>query len=251
MLMIQEIHDYLKSAEPDYYSGLALFCKYSRNEWLKNWLSRKQDRPKLMYELEKLSQSSLPVNPQEMADVSRYAQKPVSAPEKNEPEELVQIRRKKPEPRFRTFDDRRTRRSDLPAELQAVYDSISEDYKLRRGLHEKMKAAVTNNDRASFRARVIETDDRIKANWLRIDAFLAKKADNKVSEDSFQESTYRAYISKALKRPVNSQAQVATCRARIKALIAHGCTISDDTFANLKTKGIYDKDLELDGISPD
>ncbi len=238
--MIPEILDYLKSAEPDYYAGLALFCKYSRNEWVKNWLSRKQDRPKLMYELEKLAGTPMPVNPNVQADVARYAQQPVTpaAPAKAEPEPDPKEREQKPS--FRTFDDRRTRRSDLPEELQAVYDTISEDYKLRRGLHEKMKAAGTNNDRASFRARILETDSRIKAGWARIDAYLTKEAEEKVTGDSFQESTCRAYISKALKRPVNSPAQVATCKARVKALLAHGCTISQETLSNLQKRGLYE-----------
>lgn len=238
--MIPEILDYLKSAEPDYYAGLALFCKYSRNEWVKNWLSRKQDRPKLMYELEKLAGTPMPVNPNVQADVARYAQQPVTpaAPAKAEPEPDPKEREQKPS--FRTFDDRRTRRSDLPEELQAVYDTISEDYKLRRGLHEKMKAAGTNNDRASFRARILETDSRIKAGWARIDAYLTKEAEEKVTGDSFQESTCRAYISKALKRPVNSPVQVATCKARVKALLAHGCTISQETLSNLQKRGLYE-----------
>lgn len=244
--MIQEISDYLKSAEPDYYVGLALFCKYSRNDWLKNWLSRREDRPKLVYELQKLSEAAPSKNPNVQADVARYAQKPAPAPEPEPVPEPVQEQKKVQV--FRTFDDRRTRRSDLPEELQAVYDSISEDYKLRRGLHEKMKSAGTNNDRASFRARLLETDARIKAGWAKIDAFLTREAEEKVSGDSFQESTCRAYISKALKRPVNSPAQVATCKARVKALLSHGCTISQETLSNLQKKGLYEKDLELDGV---
>lgn len=245
--MIREISDYLKSAEPDYYVGLALFCKYSRNDWLKNWLSRREDRPKLTYELQKLSDAAPDENPHVQADVARYAQKPAPAPSPDpEPEQPVQEQKRVLV--FRTFDDRRTRRSDLPEELQAVYDSISEDYKLRRGLHEKMKSAGTNNDRASFRARLLETDARIKAGWARIDAFLTREAEEKVSGDSFQESTCRAYISKALKRPVNSPAQVATCKARVKALLSHGCTISQETLSNLQKKGLYEKDLELDGV---
>ena len=244
--MIPEISTYLKSAEPDYYVGLALFCKYSRNDWLKNWLSRRVDRPKLIYELQKLSDAAPAENPNVQADVARYAQKPAPAPEPEPVPEPVQEQKKVQV--FRTFDDRRTRRSDLPEELQAVYDSISEDYKLRRGLHEKMKSAGTNNDRASFRARLLETDARIKAGWAKIDSFLTREAEEKVSGDSFQESTCRAYISKALKRPVNSPAQVATCKARVKALLSHGCTISQETLDNLQKKGLYEKDLELDDI---
>jgi len=250
--MNPEIRAYLQSAGPDYYVGLALFCKYSRNDWLKNWLSRKQDFPKLLYELEKLANSPQLSNPNEQADVARYAQKPAApAPEPEEKEPVPAPRPVKATPVFRTFDDRRTRRSDLPQNLQTIFDSISEDYKLRRGLHEKMKAASSNHDRASFRARVLETDSRIKAGWARIDSYLEREAEEKAKADTFQESTCRAYISKALKRPVNSPAQVATCRARVKALLAHGCTISPETIELLKTKGLYEKDLELDDIPPE
>ena len=236
--MNQEILQYLQGAEPDFNAGFALFCKYSRNQSLMNWISRRQDMPKLLYELEKLSKIEPAENPIQETHLARWAkaEKPAEAPSSSEiPQEPVAPIS------FKTFDDRRTRRSDLPEELQKVYDGISEDYKLRRGLHEKMKMAQTNDDRASLRARIIETDNRIRGSFKEIDSYLAKKAkeQEKAKADSdFKESTARSYISKALKKDSLSAAQKATIKERYNALLAHGCAVTEELTDKLKTLGL-------------
>lgn len=235
--MNQEIIDYLQSAEPAFDAGFALFCKYSRNEPLMSWISRRRDREKLMYELEKLSQLEPVVNPVQATHLARWSrpeQTASSAPSSKVQAPAVPVT-------FKTYDERRTRRADLPPELQKVYDGISEDYKLRRGLHEKMKMATTNEDRASFRARVLETDGRIRGGFREIDTYLARKAQEqeKAKADSdFKESTARSYISKALKKETLSAAQKATIRERYNALISHGCTVTEELTAKLKNLGL-------------
>ena len=236
--MNQEILDYLQSAEPAFDAGFALFCKYSRNEPLMSWISRRRDREKLLYELEKLSQLDPVVNPVRETHLARW-----SRPEQTvSPASSSEIQAAPSVPvTFKTYDERRTRRADLPADLQKVYDGISEDYKLRRGLHEKMKMATTNEDRASFRARVIETDGRIRGGFKEIDTYLARKAQEQEkakAESDFKESTARSYISKALKKETLSAAQKATIRERYNALISHGCTVTEELTAKLKNLGL-------------
>jgi len=230
--MNQEILAYLNSAEPDFSAGFALFCRYSRNEALKNWISRKLDMPKLLYELEKLSRTTVSINPMESLDVARYAQsRPSPEPPAQDPVSVPVI---EPSISFKTFDERKTRRADLPAELQAVYDECASDFKLRRGLHEKMKMATTNADRAIYRQRVIETDARIRAGFAEIDDYLTRQAEEKAKADDFKESTARSYVSRALKKAKLTGAQKATLKARVQALQAHGCTLDAKTISKLQ-----------------
>ena len=205
---------------------------------MKSWISRRHDMPKLLYELEKLSKVAPSVQSNESTSLARYAVKPAqeAEPAKEEKQEQQPVSVQQ-QVIWRTYDERRTRRADLPPELQQLYDTISEDYKLRRGLHEKMKMAQSNKDRAHYRALVLETDGRIRGKYAQIDGFLERQAEEQ-AKDGFNESTCRAYISKALKREQNSSLQVATCKARVKALLDHGCTINPETLANLKTKGL-------------
>ena len=234
--MNQEILEYLNSAEPDFSAGFALFCRYSRNDALKNWISRKLDMPKLLYELEKLSRTTVSINPKESLDVARYAQsRPSPEPPAQDPVSVPVI---EPSISFKTFDERKTRRADLPAELQAVYDECASDFKLRRGLHEKMKMATTNADRAIYRQRVIETDARIRAGFAEIDDYLTRQSEEKAKADDFKESTARSYVSRTLKKAKLTGAQKATLKARVQALQAHGCVIGPDTMNQLKKIGV-------------
>ena len=233
--MNQEILEYLNSAEPDFSAGFALFCRYSRNEALKNWISRKLDMPKLLYELEKLSRTTVSINPRESLDLARYAQsRPSPEPSVPAAQEPVRVPVIEPSISFKTFDERKTRRADLPAELQAVYDECASDFKLRRGLHEKMKMATTNADRAIYRQRVIETDARIRAGFAEIDDYLTRQAEEKAKADDFKESTARSYVSRALKKAKLTGAQKATLKARVQALQAHGCTLDAKTISKLQ-----------------
>ena len=233
--MNPEIISYLKGAEPDFGQGFALFCKYSRNEAAMSWIGRRHDIPKLLYELQKLSKEVPRLNPVSAANEARFNRIQVSEV-KMEPEAKA-TQQEPMKAVIRTYDDRRTRRSDLPPELQAVFDRNAEDYKLRRGFHEKMKLATTDKDRAEFRARIMDTDARIRAGWKEIDSFFESQAREK-SELAFNESTCRSFISKALKREHNSTKQIATCRARVKALQEHGCIISDEILKQLDQKGL-------------
>lgn len=235
--MILDIVSYLGSADPDFDAGFALFCKYSRNRTAMDWISRRRDKAKLLYELGKLAGSTAPANPSASSDQAVFsaavAYQP--APEKKAGKEPLPADVIKAN--IRTFDDRRTRRSELPPELQEVYDRNAEDYKLRRGFHEKMKMARTDADRAVFRQKVLETDARIQAGWKLIDDFFTRSAVAAVTE-SFNESTCRSYISKALHREKNSPKQVATCKARVAALLDHDCHLDEGTLEQLQKKGL-------------
>ena len=240
--MITEIQTYLNKANPEFEAGFALFCKYSPNRILIESIGRRRDRDMLLYELQKLSDAGFVAHNSNAAVMQIQAAPvitPVTTPshtvthtvitEDNALEKAIT---------FRTYDDRRTRRSDLPPELQTEFDANAADYSVRRALHEKMKLATTDKDRSQLRARILETQDRINGRWKKIDSFQAKAAEE-ARAAAFNEKSARAYISKALKEKTITDARAAGVRARVKALLAHGCNISDETVKQLKSRKLF------------
>ena len=209
--MNEEIREYLNKPNPDFDAGFSLFCRYSRNQSMMSWIGRKKDMERLLYELAKLEKQNLPVNPQASVMNTRY----------NTPGNVrlgVPVTGPGPQISFKTFDERRTRRADLSEEMQKVYDDITEEYKLRRGYHEKLKMAKTDADRASLRERLLISQHKIEQGWKQIDAWLLEQEKNK-SEKSFNVSSYRAYITKMLKKADSlTPLQRDTVRTRAKAL---------------------------------
>lgn len=232
--MVAEINAYLNGGNPEFNAGFSLFCKYSTNQSLMSWIGRKKDMEMLLYELKKLDRAgATPLNVNAAVHEIQYncfrdeLQKALPVPVPVEDSKIV----------FKTYDERRTRRADLPEDLQKVYDDITSDYKLNRGYHEKMKAATTDQDRAEFRQRIVETTERIQEGWTRIDTYL-QEAETKKVDDKFNESSCRSYISKALKSEKISDKVAAGVRIRVKALQEHGCVISNDTLETLKNKNL-------------
>ena len=230
--MNPEIDQYLQKEEKDFNEGFALFCRYSRNESLMSWIGRKRDEARLVYELGKLSRlGACTENPLADRHLSVYNKSAASANHGSKaPATASDII-------FRTYDERKTRRADLPERLQKVYDDIAGDYKLRRSYHEKMKTAMTDKDRAELRAKVLERQERIDSGWEEIDKWLLEKESGKV-EESFKESTCRSYISKMLRKKDLKPDQIEKIRIRAEAMQKHGCTLSDEIIDKLKTLGI-------------
>lgn len=179
----------------------------------------------LLYHLGKISQLPEPV--------SVAAPTIKKAVEKSTTHEVNKAPIKAAKHNFKTYDDRerRTNRSDLSVEMQRIYDAVVSEYPIRRGYHEKMKMASTDEDRAKFRAKLLESQQRIEDGWARIDAWLEANP-----KSDFKESTCRSYISRALRAAKVSDATKAGVKARVKLLQQHGCVISDKTMADLKAK---------------
>lgn len=239
--MIPEIQNFLTGEILDFNEGFALFCKYSRNESLISWIGRKKDMDRLIYNLKKLNAyPNLKPNPRTEDLIIKY-NKPVNTVVAAMPVTPSQpVDPNNPEGSnitFRTFDDRRTRRSDLPENLQKVYDDIAGDFKLRKAYHEKMKIATTDEDRATFRANILETEERIRKGWAVIDKFLLEKSQQQVTSE-FKETTVRSYISKKLKKENLTPEDIEQLRIRVKALQDHGCTIKDAVAEKLRALNI-------------
>ena len=231
--MLRDIADYLKGGSRDFDSGFALFCRYSKNKNLISWIGRKRDFAKLIYELEKLSRHYCESVPAPAATVpAPAATVPAPGPTVPAPAATVPA----PGPAFRTYDERKTNRGDLPGHLQKVYDDIADLSKLRRAWHEKMKFARTNIDRARCREKLLETHSQIVKGWQKIDGYLTGQI--QTQEEEFRESTCRAYISKMLRKETLSPEQLERLKKRTQALLSHGLAISESTRASLEKWGI-------------
>ena len=234
--MNQEIHQYLQQANPDFNAGFGLFCKYSPNRILIESIGRRRDMEMLLYELKKISDTGVIMsNTAAAAQMIQFTTPAAAEPDPEPAPEPASDAISEKMIRFRTVDDRRTRRSDLSPELQTEFDANAADYSVRRALHEKMKLATTDSDRAQLRARILETQERINARWKKIDDF-QEKAEEEKQAAAFNEKSARAYISKALKEKSLSDKKAAGVRARVKALLEHGCNISDETIRILQER---------------
>ena len=193
--MNEEIREYLSKPNPDFETGFSLFCRYSRNQSLMSWIGRKKDMARLLFELQKLEKLNLQVNPQAAILAARY----------NTPVSAIGQRVTGPGPQitFKTFDERRTRRKDL-------------------------------SDRASFRERLLISQNKIEEGWKQIDAWLLEQEKAK-SNKGFNASSYRSYITKMLKKGDGMSAlQRDTVRVRAKALIDAGEVLGDKILSLLK-----------------
>ena len=239
--MNQEIQKYLTGEILDFNEGFALFCKYSKNESLISWIGRKKDMERLIYNLKKLNGfPNLKANAKTEELIIKY-NRPVDAVVAAMPSAPIQQETSEPADTstitFRTFDDRKTRRSDLPEDLQKVYDDIAGDFKLRRAYHEKMKMATTDEDRAQLRAKILETEDRNRNGWATIDKFLLEQTQQTVTT-AFKETTVRSYISKKLKKENLTPEDIEQLKIRVKALLDHGCIIKDAVAEKLRALNI-------------
>lgn len=150
----QKLEAWLDSEEKDYIAGLALFLEYSRNRSLHAYLLRKQDAAKLEYEIRKLSGYNNLKSAGEIKQIllEKNANKQVEFTE-----------------RVKITEDGKIRFEDLPEILQGYYTQNTNEYKTMRSLHEKMKQATTDKERAGIYKGLVNLDDRILKRWKAID----------------------------------------------------------------------------------
>ena len=228
---MNEIKAYLEQESPDFTQGFALFCKYSRNQSLMAYIGRKQDMAMLVYNLQKLSEmGDITPNPNAEIHEVRFnkAQTQPEASAPAEPEKVLIV------------DERRVKREDLPEELKVVYDSIVNDYKLMRSIHEKIKNANSDTGRKEFRDQLTAIESQIKERWTQIDTQLGKTENESGSgsgEKVLNINTARAYISKMLKKDVLTDEQRSMVKQKVEELISAGAVLKEETLLKLKEKG--------------
>ena len=105
-----------------------------------------------------------------------------------------------------------------------------------------------NDERAQYRAEVLRLDGEIDNLWNLIDAEIErfkadaeradKKADSEPQKPSFDVSTYRAYISKAVRKKSLTDAQRVELQHRVDAMLKAEIEITQATLDKLKAIGI-------------
>lgn len=224
---MEEIRQWLDTANPDFNQGFALFCKYSRNQSLMSYIGRKGQMQMLVHELQKLAAlPKLSPNPFYKANITQFGVTiPVQSPVEKKVEKVVVI------------DERKVNREDFPEEMRIIYDKIVEDYKLQRSLHEKLKMANSDAGRAEFRKKIIDLNDQIKHGWAIIDGKIPSGDQQAQTGISSQVNSARAYISKMLKKDNLTEDQRKLIMEKMKIIFDAGATLKEETLSALKAKG--------------
>lgn len=145
-----------------------------------------------------------------------------------------------------------TRLEDMPNDLcRTLWQKRQDVYREMQQAHLKMRSVPEgeehNEERAHWRAEVIRLDGENDNYWKQIDAEIERfneeqeRADKKEDKDerpAFNVSTYRSYISKAVRKKQLSAAQLAELQHRVDAMVAAKMDIAPETIEKLKALGI-------------
>lgn len=147
-----------------------------------------------------------------------------------------------------------TRLEDMPNELcRTLWLKRQDAYREAQQAHLKMRnvpeGEAHNKERAKWRAEVLRLLDVVNDYWKQIDEEIAR-FNSQVPEPvegpaketpAFNVSTYRAYISKALRKKSLTPAQLAELQHRVDAMIQAGVEIEGETLEKLKAIGVSTK----------
>lgn len=145
-----------------------------------------------------------------------------------------------------------TRLDQMPNELTRTLWLKKQDlYRGMQQYHLKMRNVEPgeehDEERAQYREKVLELDAKIDSYWERIDAEIERLATGQEREDKkedkeehpdFNVSTYRSYISKAVRKKELSAAQLAELQHRVDAMVSAKMDIAPETIEKLKALGI-------------
>lgn len=225
---MEEIRQWMKEENPDFDQGFTLFCKYSRQESLIRFISRKRDMVALRYQLEKILKYNPKPNPFAKKNFARYLVAHTPAQQQSEEPKDV---------RLVVERELKVKLEDLPEDLQKVYLKILDDYKKQRIVHEKMKLANSDTGRAEFREDLLKLASEIKAGWAILDGRAKDIPEKKPSPPAAQINSARAYITKMIKKESLTEQQKEGIKTRLDLIISSGEHLSKETLAKLKKHG--------------
>lgn len=213
-----DICSYLES-EQDFKEGLLLFITYSKKRQLIKYFQRKGEKAKskLIYELTKLVHAALK---QTISETKGITSKPT-------------IQQQKP-----TIQH--------PAQL-VIKNQTTQNYKLMRTFFEKMKQASTNEERALFRAKVLQFEDKNTELWsiyddeTKLDAFIEALEPKKPTEKEI--SAARVYLTRApeqLEKYTGKKKEeyIAKIKKRVDLLKLTGVSFHEETRVFLHEIGL-------------
>jgi hypothetical protein len=165
----KEIKAWLKRKNKDFDEGFELFVRYSHNRALAMQLARLRRLSKLEYELEKIAARPF---------IKESRVWPIAPVVKagNRHQEHTEVKDQVTETGKRlVVMDEKINYDELPEDLKKLYDENRESYKIMRAVHEKMKLATKDQERADYRAQLVTFDDKIAANWEKLDEWASDK----------------------------------------------------------------------------
>lgn len=144
-----------------------------------------------------------------------------------------------------------TRLEDMPNDLcRNLWLKRQEVYREMQQAHLKMRSVPEgeehNEERAKWRAEVLRLNAENESYWKQIDEEVERfrteqsqsPEDQKQQTPSFYVSTYRAYISKALRKKQLKPAQLSELQHRVDAMLAAKVELKPETLKKLKAIGI-------------
>ena len=144
-----------------------------------------------------------------------------------------------------------TRLEDMPNDLcRTLWQKRQDVYRELQQAHLKMRAVPEgeehNEERAHWRDEVLRLDAENDAYWQQIDEEIERiestkernPESTKKEAPSFDLSTYRAYISKALRKKKLSPEQLAELQHRVDAMMEAKVDMKPETLEKLKAIGI-------------
>jgi len=248
----EEIQNWLAAENKDFEAGYVLFVRFSHNRALALYLARKHDLSKLTYELQKISDrptlKDAPVMP--IGPVLKMVK---SSEEKANGNTDASSVIDNAEQKVRIIKDGKVQYDDLPEELKKLYDENTASYKNMRTLHEQMKLASTDEERAEKRKIIDTLDDGISGNWKLIDDWAAGKitADDLVTATGEQEeykqiNAARTYLSRNISKmemlkEEKREKMKLDLRERVAYLRSKKADISLETLVKLAKYGVIDE----------
>lgn len=146
-----------------------------------------------------------------------------------------------------------TRYEDMPNDLcRNLWLRRQDLWREMQQAHLKMRSVPEGSEhdgeRAKWRKEIMRLDAEIEDHWQQIDAEIqrfkeeterAKKGEKKTETNTgFDLSTYRSYVSKALRKKKLSPAEIAELQHRVDEMVAADVKMKPETVEKLKAVGI-------------
>ncbi|OFX56293.1 MAG: hypothetical protein A2066_12890 [Bacteroidetes bacterium GWB2_41_8] len=235
--MDEKILAWIQSEEKDFDQGYLLLSKVLKNQSILHYLQRKRDQAKLEYELSKLVPAIVEKAVEPGLSENHVTDLKISA------EKVA-----KHDGKLKIVQSGQINYDELPEALKPIYDNNISKYKEMRSVHEKMKLATSDEQRAELRKTLDELDNEIDSGWIVINAW-AKSGKLPEAEKTGKVIDFKAvnaartYVSRAIEKAETTTGKkleklVADLQIRVDTLIAAAAEIKPETLEKLEKLGI-------------
>lgn len=247
---MEEIKNWLESEEKDFDQGYQLLAKVFKNQSILHYLQRKRDQAKLEYELSKLVPPTVEKAVEPGLSLNHVTDMKVST------EKVA-----KHDGKLKIVQSGQINYDELPEALKPIYDNTISKYKEMRSVHEKMKLANSDEQRAELRKTLDELDNEIESGWVVINAWIKTGELPKVKKtgrtiDFKAVNAARTYISRAIEKAETTTGKkleklVADLQIRVDTLVAAEAEIKPETWEKLLALGIKGQESPVPATDPD